>query len=169
MGTHGVPWVPMGTHGNPWEPMDFPWINFPWIFHELSGRPEADKKCGGVWGTHLAQKAQKRKNRFFHKNLFFHNLNCIWEVWGCPGACHGPYEAVPSNFGGVWSYMAWGKSIFMFLGNIGNSGPPDWCSDLFESQGTISGAIKQFLFILNDHTKNIFRETGQPPQIVMFC
>jgi hypothetical protein len=48
MGTHGNPWGPMGTHGNPWEPMGP--MDFPWIFHELSGRPEADKKCGGVWG-----------------------------------------------------------------------------------------------------------------------
>ena len=38
----------MGTHGHPWEPMGTRWD--PWIFHELSGRPEADKKCGGVWG-----------------------------------------------------------------------------------------------------------------------
>ena len=41
----GTPWDPMGTHGNPWEPMGP--MDFPWIFHELSGRPEADKKCGG--------------------------------------------------------------------------------------------------------------------------
>ena len=55
MGTHGNPWEPMGTHGNPWEPMGThgdPWgpMDFPWIFHELSGRPEADKKYGVVWG-----------------------------------------------------------------------------------------------------------------------
>ena len=48
MGTHGNPWKPVGTHGNPWEPMGP--MDVPWIFHELSGRPEADKKCGGVWG-----------------------------------------------------------------------------------------------------------------------
>ena len=46
MGTHGNPWIPMGTHGNPWEPMGP--MDFPCIFHELSGRPEADKKCGGA-------------------------------------------------------------------------------------------------------------------------
>jgi len=40
--------------GNPWkiDPWitwtDFPWIDFA-IFHEFSGRPDADKKCGGVW------------------------------------------------------------------------------------------------------------------------
>ena len=47
---HGDPWVPMGT---PWGPHGFPWVpmgpmgthGFPWIFHELSGRPQADKKC----------------------------------------------------------------------------------------------------------------------------
>ena len=41
----------MGTHWDPWEPMDFmdfPWIDCPWIFHELSGRPEADIGVG--WG-----------------------------------------------------------------------------------------------------------------------
>ena len=45
----------------------------------------------------------------------------IWEVWGCLGAWHGPYEEIPSNFGRVWFYRTWGKSIFMFCGNIGNS------------------------------------------------
>ena len=49
-------------------------------------------------------------------------------------AGHGPYEEIPSNFGRVWSYRTWGKSIFMFLGNIGNSLhhqiPPNWSSGL---------------------------------------
>ena len=58
---------------------------------------------------------------FFFTKMFFMILNGIWEVWGCLGAWHGPYDAIPSNFGLVWSYMAWGRSIFMFFGNIGNS------------------------------------------------
>ena len=53
---------------------------------------------------------------------------------GCPGGAHGPYKPIPSNFGGIWSYMAWGESIFMFFGNIGNSLhhqiPPNWSSGL---------------------------------------
>ena len=71
---------------------------------------------------------------FFTETVFLKFLNCICEVWGCPGAWHGPYEAIPSNFGSVWSYMAWGKSIFPFFGNLGNSLhhqiPPNWSSGL---------------------------------------
>ena len=74
----------------------------------------------------------------------------ICAVWGCLGGWHGPYDAIPSNFGGVWSYMAWGKSIFMFfwkywkLTSSPNTskwvlGPPGWSSYCFESQGTTSG------------------------------
>ena len=62
MGSHGFPWVPMGPHGSPWVPMGP--MDFPWISHELSGRPEADKKCGGVnslakktWGNWVDMKS----------------------------------------------------------------------------------------------------------------
>ena len=61
-------------------------------------------------------------------------LNGIWVVCGCPGGWHGPYEEIPSNFGQVWSYRTWGKTIFLFLGRIGNSLyhqiPPNWSSGL---------------------------------------
>ena len=82
------------------------------------------------------------KSRFFTHKLFFIILNGIGEVWGCPGGGGGPYEDIVSNFGRVWSYRTWGKSIFMFFGNIGNSlhhqintsklvlGPPDGSLDL---------------------------------------
>ena len=101
------------------------------------------------------------------KTVFLPILNDIWEVWGCPGAWHGPYEAIPSSFGGVWSYRTWGKLIFMFFGNIGNSLhhqiPPNWSSGLqigprffFESQGTISGAIKYIIFSKKYPKQNIF-------------
>ena len=103
----------------------------------------------------------------------FHQKNCLiilngtWEVWGRPGGAGGPHEEIPSNFGRVWSYRTWGKSIFMFWGNIGNSLhhqiPPNWSSGLqigprffFESQGTISGAIKPIIFPKNDTKKQIF-------------
>ena len=83
-----------------------------------SGRARCSRTC-------RAKKLQKLwendKIDFFTKIIFLTILNGIWEVWGCPGAWHGAYEAIPSNFGGIWSYIAWGKSIFMFLGNIGNS------------------------------------------------
>ena len=47
-------------------------------------------------------------------------------------------------------------------------GPPGWSSDSFESQGTISGAIKPINFPKNDPNKtNMFREPGQPPNIVI--
>ena len=74
------------------------------------------------------------KNLLFHKNRFFDNFKLYLGGLGCPGGAHGPYEAIPSNFGGIWSYMAWGKSIFMFFGNIGNSLhhqiPSNWYSGL---------------------------------------
>ena len=86
-------------------------------------------------GSKKQQKLQKKWKVVFSTKIFVLTiLNGIWEVWGCPGAWHGPYEAIPSNFGGIWSYMAWGKSIFMFFGNIGNSLhhqiPPNWSSGL---------------------------------------
>ena len=79
---------------------------------------------------------------FSAKTFFFTIQVDIWEVWGCPGGGSGPYEEIPSNFGMVWSYRTWGKSISMFLGkywkltsspNISKLvlGPPDWSSDLF--------------------------------------
>ncbi len=43
-------------------------------------------------------------------------------------------------------------------------GPPDWSSDFFESQGTISGAIKPINFPKNDTRTNIFREPGKTSQ-----
>ena len=75
----------------------------------------------------------------------------IWEVWGCPGGWHGPYEEIPSNFGRVWSYRTWGKSIFMFLGNIGNSLhhqiPPNWSSGLqIGPRIFLKGVIKPIIF-----------------------
>ena len=88
-------------------------------------------------GSDLAKKnknCRKTENRFFTKTVCLQVLNGIWEVWGCPGAWHGPYKPIPSNFAGIWSYMAWGKSIFMFFGNIGNSRhhqiPPNWSTGL---------------------------------------
>ena len=35
-------------------------------------------------------------------------------------------------------------------------GPPDWSSDFFESQGTISRAIKPIIFSKNDPTEQVF-------------
>ena len=85
-------------------------------------------------GQKTAKTAEKLENRVFHKNLFFDNFKLNMGIWGCPGAWHGPCEPIPSNFGGIWSYMEWGKSIFMFFGNIGNSLhhqiPPNWSSGL---------------------------------------
>ena len=42
---------------------------------------------------------------FFTKAVFLSILNGIWEVWGCPGAWHEPYDAIPrtlAGFGLTW-------------------------------------------------------------------
>ena len=81
------------------------------------------------------------------------------------------------RFGRVWSYMAWGKSIFMFfwkyrkLTSSPNTsklvlGPPDWSSDCFENQGSISGAIKPINFPKNDHRKQN-PEPAKPSKIII--
>ena len=57
----------------------------------------------------MQKAAGKLTKLLFDKNRFPHNFK--WFLGGLG----------VSNFGGVWSYMAWGKSIFMFFGNIGNS------------------------------------------------
>ena len=82
--------------------------------------------------------AEKVENRFFTKTVFLTIQVDIWEVWGCPGAWHGPCKPITSNFGGIWSYMAWGKPIFMIFDILGKSlhhqmilGPPDGSLDLF--------------------------------------
>jgi hypothetical protein len=47
-------------------------------------------------------------------------------------------------------------------------GPPDWSSDLFVSQGTISGAIKKInCRTFEPKKQNMFRETRQPLKIVI--
>ena len=133
----------------------------PWIFSEHQGllveRPSAKihfEKWPLPTPKHIFQETGKPPQivflllyfLIFYKHCFFTIQVDIWEACGCPGGGHGPYEQIPSNFGRVWSYRTWGKSIFMFFGNIGNSLhhqiPPNWSSDLFLSQGTISGAIK---------------------------
>ena len=77
---------------------------------------------------------EKLKTRFSQKRFFLNfklNLGGLGVSGGRGG---GPYEAIPSNFGRVWSYMAWGKSNFMFFGNIVNSLhhqiPANWSSGL---------------------------------------
>ena len=47
-------------------------------------------------------------------------------------------------------------------------GPPSRSSDFFESQGTISEAIKPIMFPKNDPPPKTKRGTGQPPKIVTF-
>ena len=82
-------------------------------------------------------------NQFSKKQLKnqFPTTNFVLQFWMVFGRSRGVQGhgmnhtfAIPSNFGRVWSYMAWGKSIFMFLGNIGNSLhhqiPPNWSSGL---------------------------------------
>jgi hypothetical protein len=110
------------------------WLRRQILLVAFAAQSEASIAVHGETGQKTAKTIEKLKNLIFHKNRFLIILNGIWEVWGCPGAWHGPYKPIPSNFGGIWSYMAWGKSIFMFLGNIGNSLhhqiPPNWSSGL---------------------------------------
>ena len=118
------------------------------------------------------------KNLLFHKNRFFDNFKLYLGGLGCPGGAHGPYEAIPSNFGGIWSYMAWGGidvHVFWKYWKLTSSpntsklvlGPPGWSSDFFESQGTISGAIKQINFPIKEKTKKEPGKTSPNRHLLM--
>ena len=48
-----------------------------------------------------AKSTETRQVRVFHKNLFFANFEWYLGGLGVSGAWHGPYEAIPSNFGGM--------------------------------------------------------------------
>ena len=135
MDMHGHPWISMDFHGCALIPMDEKARNWG-LKHAgfLNNLRPSYRAKNGSYRDQQTQKLQKnKKKRGFHTNWFLTIWIGIWEVWGC-GAWHGPYDAIPSNFGRIWSYMAWGKSIFMFFGNIGNSLhhqiPPNWSSGL---------------------------------------
>ena len=83
------------------------------------------------------------------------------ELW--PGlVLHGMGEVDFHVFGKYWKLTSSPNTSKLVLG------PPGWSSDFFESQGTISGAIKPINFPKNDSTKKyMFREPGQPPKIVI--
>ena len=89
----------------------------------------------GPLGPKNAQKLMEIEKPSVARKLVFSQFRLKFcEGWGCPGGGGGPYEEIPSNCGRVWSYKTWGKSIFMFLGDIGNSHhhqiPPKWSSGL---------------------------------------
>ena len=122
---------------------------------------------------------EKLNNQRFHKNLFFHNfkwylgglgvsggmartIRCdSLELW--PGlVLHGMGEVDFHVFWKYWKLTSSPNTSKLVLG------PPDWSSDSFESQGTISGAIKPIIFPKNEPEKQQKkREPGQPPQIVI--
>ena len=60
---------------------------------------------------------------------------------------HGIGEVDFHVFGKYWKLTSSPNASKLVLG------PPDWSSDFFESQGTISGAIKPINFPTNDNNK----------------
>jgi len=132
--------------------------------------------CGGSKKRKICRKTEKIS---FSQKQFFTILNGIGEVWGCPGGGHGPYEDIVSNFGRVWSYRTWGKSIFMFLGNIGNSLHhqihPNWSSGLQMGLGISPNTmdfwwncLRQKSFLENDTPTNIFPGMANTSKLVIF-
>ena len=81
------------------------------------------------------------------------------ELW--PGlVLHGMGEVDVHVFWKYWKLASSpNTSKFVF-------GPPDWSSDCFESQGSISGAIKPINFPKNDHQKEN-PEPGKPSNIII--
>ena len=128
MGPHGTPWGPMGTHGNPWEPMDFPWI-----FHELSGRPEADKKCGGCGQV---QVSYSRCKCMFKKSPHHENpwglMGTHGDPWGPMGTHGDPWGPmgthgnpwVPWIFHGFSMNYRGGRRPTKNVGGVGGAGAP---------------------------------------------
>ena len=71
------------------------------------------------------------------------------ELW--PGlVLHGMGEVDFHVFGKYWKLTSSPNTSKLVLG------PPDWSSDFFESQGTISGAIKPINFPKNDTKQTYF-------------
>ena len=110
---------------------------------------------------------EKMKNRFFHKNCFFDNFKLYLGGLGVSGGMawtirsdslelwqglvlHGMGEVVFHVFWKHWKLTSSPNTSNLVLG------PPDWSSDFFESQGTISGTIKPINFPNNGPGQNIF-------------
>ena len=116
-------------------------------------------------GSNGVQKTSKTvenlKNRLFHNNLFFDNFKWYLGGLGVSGGMawtircdslelwqglvlHGMGEVDFHVFWKYWKLTSSPNTSKLVLG------PPDWSSDFFESQGTISGAIKPINFQKND-------------------
>ena len=79
------------------------------------------------------------------------------ELW--PGlVLHGMGEVDFHVFGKYWKLTSSPNTSKLVLG------PPDWSSDFFESQGTISGAIKPIIFPKNDPKETDFTGTWKTSQ-----
>ena len=110
---------------------------------------------------------RKTKNLRFHKNLFFHNfkwyLGGLGVSWGMAWTIRSDspelrWDLVLHGMGEVdfhvfWKYWKLTSSPNTFKLVLG---PPDRSSDFFESQGTISGAIKQINFPTHDPQKQTY-------------
>ena len=71
---------------------------------------------------------------------------------------HGMGEVDFHVFGKYWKLTSSPNTSKLVLG------PPDWSSDFFESQGTISGAIKPIIFQKMTPTKTYFPGTWKTSQ-----
>ena len=148
-----------------------------------SGNPVQQGPIGPKNGSYRAQKTAKTSEKLrkscFSQKLVFHYFKWYLgglgvsggmartirgdslELW--PGlVSHGMGEVDVHVFWKKWKRTSSPSTSKLVLG------PPDWSSDFFESQGTISGAIKPINFPKNDPTKQKRkRAPGQPSKIVI--
>jgi hypothetical protein len=83
------------------------------------------------------------------------------ELW--PGlVSHGMGEVAFHVFGKYWKLTSAPNTSKLVLG------PPGWSSDFFESQGTISGAIKPINFPKKQPNKQYFTGTWKTSQHLYF-
>ena len=74
---------------------------------------------GRGWTIRKPKKAQKLQKNwkivFFTKTVFFTIQVDIWEVWGCPGGGHGPYEEMSRTLAGFGLTGHGGSRFSCFL------------------------------------------------------
>ena len=117
--------------------------------------------------------AEKLKNRLFHKNRFLTILNGIWEVWGCPGVDHT--KRLSRTLAGFGLTGHGGSQFSCFWEILGSHFITKYFQIGPRTSRLVLGfvwkpghQIKPIDFPKNDTNKYIFREPGQPPQIVIF-
>ena len=107
----------------------------------------------------------RKTEKLIKKKRFLTIFNGIWEVaelWQGL-VLYGMGEVDFHVFWKYWKLTSSPNTSKLVLG------PPDWSSDFFESQGTISGAIKPIIFPKNDPKRQIcFGNLGNH-QKSLFC